>query len=59
MGTETSQSRACPQCAMARASYLGSARAMALAPATGRILPRRVAGFVSAVDNTVLNSEVD
>lgn len=35
---------------MARASYLGSARAMALAPATGRILRRRVAGFVSAVD---------
>jgi len=50
MGTETSQSRACPQCAMARASYLGSARAMALAPATGRILPRRVADFYAAVD---------
>jgi hypothetical protein len=37
---------------MARASYLGSARAMALcAPASGRLLHRPVVGFVAAVDN--------
>jgi hypothetical protein len=36
---------------MAHASYLASARAMALGPATGLVLRRPVAGFVSAVDS--------
>lgn len=38
------------QSAMARTSYVVSVRAMALGPATGLVLRRPVAGFVSAVD---------
>ena len=40
------------QSAMARTSYVVSVRAMALGPATGLVLRRPVAGFVSAVDIT-------
>lgn len=42
---------------MARASYLASARAMALpSPDTGLVLRRRVAGFFSAVENQNVGS---